>query len=107
MKYKLPKEIKERMERELRQYEHNKKKFEKLKQNEENTRRLLYIEEKLECVETVFKQLRPEEQEIYSMIFKNGFNWLYCQTMYNIDKTTYYNVYNKSLFLLAQEWGEI
>ncbi len=107
MKYKLPKEIKEKMERELRQYEHNKKKFEQLKQNEINTRRLLYIEEKLDYVENVFNQLRPEEQEIYLMIFKNGCNWLYCQTMHNIDKTTYYNVYNKSLFLLAQEWGEI
>ncbi len=107
MNYKLPKEIKQRMEREIKQYEHNKKKLEKLKQKETNTRRLLYIEEKLQYIETAYNLLKPEEQKVYNMIFKDGCNWLYCQTMHNIDKNTYYNVYNKSLYLLAQEWGEV
>lgn len=106
MKYKLPKEIKEKMEREIRQYDNNKKKLEKIKQSG-STRQLLYLEERLEHVKTAYELLKKEEQEIYSLIFKKGCNWLYCQTMHNIDKNTYYTVYNKSLYLLAQEWGEV
>ena len=106
MKYKLPKDIKEKMEREIRQYDSNKKKLEKIKQSG-STRQLLYIEERLEHVETAYELLKEDEQKIYNYIFKKGCNWLYCQTMYNIDKNTYYTVYNKSLYLLAQEWGEI
>ena len=95
------------MEREIRQYEQNKKKLEKLKTKENNTRRLLYIEERLQYIDSAYNLLKPEEQKVYNMIFKDGCNWLYCQTMHNIDKNTYYNVYNKSLYLLAQEWGEV
>lgn len=107
MNYKLPKEVKQKMEREIRQYETNKKKLNKLKQKEVNTRRFLYIEEKLQYIETTYNLLRPEEKKVYDLIFKENCNWLYCQTMHNIDKNTYYNVYNKSLYLLAQEWGEV
>ncbi len=107
MKYKLSKELKEKMEREIRQYEHNRKKFEKLSQKENSTRRLLLIEEKLQYVEKTYKLLNSDEQKVFNLIFKDNCNWLYCKTMYNIDKNTYYNVYNKSLYLLAQEWGEI
>lgn len=106
MNYKLPKELKQRMEMEIRQYEDNKKKKEKLK-SKGTTRQLLYIEERLHYVEIAYKRLKKSEQEVYDLIFKKDCNWLYCQTMYNIDKNTYYTVYNKSLFLLAQEWGEI
>ena len=106
MNYKLSKELKSKMEREIRQYDYNKKKLEELKQNG-TTRQLLYIEERLYHVETSYKRLKPNEQDIYNLIFKNNCNWLYCQTMHNIDKDTYYNVYNKSLYYLAQEWGEI
>ena len=107
MNYKLPKDVKEKMEREIRQYNHNKKKLERLKMFEANTRQFLYLEEKLQYVENVYKSLREDEQQIYDLIFKDNCNWLYCQTIYNIDKNTYYNIYNKSLYLLAQEWGEI
>lgn len=107
MKYKLPTEIKKRMEKEIRQYEHNKKKLERLKQKEKDTRRYIYLEERLYYVETAYNLLRPDEQNVYNMIFKERCNWLYCQTVYNIDKNTYYNIYNKSLYLLAQEWGEV
>lgn len=95
------------MEREIRQYEHNKKKLERLKLKEKDTRRYIYLEERLQYVETAYNLLRPDEQKVYNMIFKERCNWLYCQTVYNIDKNTYYNTYNKSLYFLAQEWGEI
>lgn len=106
MTYKLPKEIKRRMEKEIRQYDFNKQKLEDLKAKG-TSRQLLYIEERLYHVETAYNQLREEEKAIYSLIFKSNCNWLYCQTIHNIDKDTYYNVYNKSLYFLAQEWGEI
>ena len=104
--YKLNQDLKKRMEREIRQYDNNKNKIEKMK-SQLSTRQLLYLEERLQHVKTAYERLKPNEQEVYDLIFKKGCNWLYCQTMYSIDKTTYYNVYNKSLYLLAQEWGEV
>lgn len=71
------------------------------------TRKYLYIEERLYYVEEAYNRLNENEKKVYEMIFEKGYNWLYCQTMCNIDKHTYYNVFNKSLYFLAQEWGEI
>lgn len=123
--YKLPKELKNRMERELRQYYDNKKKLDKLKnllieekpktidptvhkiEKLESTRSLLYLEERLHYVENVYNRLRPYEQEIYNLIFRESCNPLYCETNENVSKSTYYNVFNKSVYLLAEEWGEI
>lgn len=105
--YKLPKDIKNKMERELRQYYYNKKKLERLKQNKENTRSLMYLEERLIYVENVYIQLKPFEQKVYDLIFKENCNPTYCETMETISKSTYYNVFNKSIKLLAEEWGEI
>ncbi len=110
--YKLPKELKNRMERELRQYYDNRKKLDKLKARfEENcpnsSRSLMYLEERLSYVENVYKRLKPFEQEVYNLIFKEKCNSTYCQTMKQIDKTTYYNIYNKSIYFLAEEWGEV
>lgn len=95
------------MEREIKQYDYNKKKLDNLKKKQVTTRRLLYLEERLLYIENAYNQLKSNEQEVYNLIFKRGCNWLYCQTMHNINKDTYYAVYNKSLYLLAQEWGEI
>mgnify|MGYP007060190479 CR=1 FL=1 len=134
-KYKVPKEVKERMERELRQYWINKKKLEDLKlkiiESSNNssdtqihsssisdttsqkalkilsTRSILYCEERITYIENVIKKLNPLEQQVFEYIFKNGYDFMYCQTMKNIDKNTYYNVRNKSIYFLAQEWGEI
>jgi len=123
--YKLPKELKNRMERELRQYYDNKKKLDKLKNlliqekprtedptgekvsSFESTRSLVYLEERLHYVETVYKRLKPFEQEVYNLIFKEQCDATYCQTIKRIDKSTYYNVLNKSTYFLAEEWGEI
>lgn len=104
--YKLPKEVKIRMERELRQYEENKKRLQKLKKTD-TTNRYLYLEERLRLVEIAYKRLKPDEQEIYNLIFKKHCNWLYCENMYQISKTTYYNVFNKCIQFLAEEYGEV
>ena len=112
MKYKLSKDVKRNMERELRQYYTNKKELEDLKKGIDGsnticTRRFLYLERRIIYVENVFNKLDSSEQEIYNYIFKLGYNWLYCQMNKNITKDTYYNVFNKATYLLAQEWGEI
>lgn len=123
--YKLPRELKNKMERELRQYYDNKKKLDKLKimlaqekpktkdptgykvATFENTRSLVYLEERLHYVETVYKRLKPFEQEVYNLIFKEQCDATSCKVFNNIDKSTYYNILNKSTYFLAEEWGEI
>lgn len=107
MNYKLPKELKEKMEKEIKQYDYNLKLFEQLKNQNDNSRRLLYIEHKLYCVENTYNQLDSFEKEVYDYIFKKHYNWLYCESVKRINKNTYYHVYNKSLYLLAKEIGEI
>lgn len=122
--YKLPKELKNRMERELRQYYDNKKKLDRLKNSIiqeknvskdptghkvstfENTRSLVYLEERLHYVENVYQRLNPFEQEVYDLIFKQKANVVYCENK-NISRSTYYNIMNKSIYYLAEEWGEI
>lgn len=107
MQNKLQKELKKKMERELRQYYDNKKKLEQLKVVKVETRRLLYLEERIHYVENVYNKLKPFEQEVYDMIFKENYDWLYCKTTKNINKNTYYNILNKSILFLAEEWGEV
>lgn len=104
---KLSKEVKQYMERELRQYYYNKKKLKKLREETTSTRKLIYLEERLYYVENVYKRLKPFEQEIYDFIFKEGYNAKYCETQKGVSKTTYYNILNKSLCYLAEEYGEI
>lgn len=109
---KLSKLSKKFYERELRQYWQNKKRLTNLlnkadKTPKANTRAILYMQQRIENVETVIKKLNKSEEEIFLMIFKENSNWLYCKTKRNISKYTYYNVFNKSIKLLAQEFGEI
>lgn len=134
-KFKVSKEVKIKMEQELMQYWENKKKLEDLKlriidaSNNStdsqghstsisdttsqkalklvSTRSILYCEERITYVENVIKQLNSSEKEVFEFIFKKRYNFMYCQTMKNIDKNTYYNVRNKCVYLLAKEWGEI
>lgn len=114
---KIDKEVKKYMEREFRQYSTNKKQIEKL-ENEINsnssekikntsTRTILYLKQRILYIENVIKQLKPFEKEVFDLIFKEGCDWIYCETMKSINKTTYYNIYNKCIKLLAEEWGEI
>ena len=131
-KYKLSKDLKKRMDRELRQYWDNKRKLKKLEldiieannstQGNSNsisdltsqktikilsTRSILYCHERIDYIENVLKRLNSFEKQLFLYIFKNGYDWLYCEVNYNISKSTYYNIYNKCLYFLAQEWGEV
>lgn len=109
-KNKISKEFKNIMERELRQYWDNKKKIDGLKQDSSklaSTRSILYCQERVNYIENVIKRLDDFEKDIFYLIFKEGCDSKYCETMHNISRWTYYNVYNKSIRYLAEEWGEI
>lgn len=102
----MQKELKKQMQRELEQYYDNKKMLENLKvQQGVATRRYIYLEERILFVENVIKRLNDFEKEMFKLIFKEKADCTYCQTYKNISKSTYYNVINKSIYLLAQEWG--
>lgn len=131
---KISKELKKKMEKELRQYWQNKKKLQELELNiiEESassdgqpgsnlisdstsqkaiklvsTRSILFCRERILYVENVIKQLNEFEKRVFKLIFKDGCDWNYCYSNYNISRSTYYNIYNKCIRLLAEEWGEI
>lgn len=106
---KLPKEIKQYYERELKQYKQNKKKLEMALQGHKkiSSRTILFLENRINNIETVIRQLNDFEQEVFDMIFNKKYDWLYCKTMKNVDKNTYYNILNKCVYMLAQEEGEI
>ena len=86
--YKLPKELKNKMERELRQYYYNKKKLDRLKatllNNNISSRSLLYLEERLQYVENAYKRLKPYEQKVYDLIFKDCCDPLYLRVIKTI-----------------------
>ncbi len=132
---KISKEIKMKMKREFEQYWQNKKKLKELEEKiiesspgEINglpknntisdttaqkaiklasTRSILFCKERIMYVENVINQLSSFEQKIFFAIFKDRCNCKYCETHFNISKSTYYNIYNKCIELLAKEWGEI
>lgn len=104
----ISKDIKKRMEREFKQYWDNKKKLQELLiKSVAPTRVLLYLEQRITYIENVINNLKPFELDVFYLIFKEKCDWLYCETNYNISKSTYYNIFNKSIRLLAEEWGEI
>ena len=112
---KLSKESKNFYDRELRQYWKNKKKLSTLLDKKEkclddgsmSSRTIIYLQERIEYVETVIKLLSPFEKEVFFLIFKDNCTWLYCETERNIGKNTYYNIYNKIIYMLAKEFGEV
>lgn len=132
--YKLSKDLKKRMEKELRQYWGNIKKIEQLEKEiiEESgtgntqgktnvtsdptsqkvlklisTRSLILLNQRIMYVANTINRLKPFEKEIFNLIFRENRDCLYCETMKGISKTTYYNIMNKSIYYLAEEWGEI
>lgn len=75
--------------------------------NKTSTRRLLTIESRLRAIERAFKMLVPEEMEVVELIFKEGKSQIYTEMNNNISKDTYYNIMNKTIWLVAREFGEI
>ena len=104
----MNKETKDFLEREMKQYWNNKDILNMLKSSKLNsmsTRSLLIVEQRMKYIENAYNQLRPFEKAVYNLIFKDCYDWTYCEANKNISKSTYYNIYNKSIELLAKEWG--
>lgn len=105
---KLPKETKKYLERELRQYKENKKRLQQLLSSKKaNMRVVLFLENRINNIEAVIRQLDSFEKEVFDMIFIKRYDWLYCKEIKNIGKYTYYNILNKIIYMLAKEEGEI
>lgn len=107
-KYILSKDIKNKMKRELMQYYDNIELLQRLKENEKiSTRRYIYIEQQLQYIRNVISKLNSTEQEAFDIIFKEKYNFSSRQVHKYISRATYYRVFNKATYLLAEEWGEI
>lgn len=112
---KINKESKKFYERELRQYWENKKRLYNLLDKAEknlnddytSSRTIIYLQERMQNIEIAIQQLKPFEKEIFNLIFKENLDWKVCKFRKNIDKNTYYNIFNKAIYLLAKEFGEI
>ena len=102
---KLSKELKKYYERELKQYGNNKNKLKYMENL--NTRTILFLTERINCIEAVINRLDDFEKEVFYLIFRDNASWLYCKNIKNISKTTYYNIFNKCIYMLAEEVGEI
>lgn len=133
--YKVPKWVKKKIENELYQYWDNQKELLEMQQDilDESpnppdgqprgnatsnpteqktiklrtTRSILAIERKLGYIEKAVARLNKEEQEIFEIIFKEKHNQKMAETYKYISKDSYYNTYNKIIFLAAVEFGEI
>ena len=104
--YKLSKETKILMDREFRQYKENKRLLNFLKEDDLNPSRVLLIcQKRMEYIEKIYNNLTPFEKQMYDYIFHKNYDWAYCETHFNVSKSTYYNCYNKYINSLAKEWG--
>ena len=102
----MKKEVKKLMEQELRQYKGNKCLLERLKLNNKTpSRAILICEDRMKFIENIYNNLTPFEKKMFERIFYDNYDWKYCETNFNISKSTYYNLYNKFINSLAKEWG--
>lgn len=106
--YKLPKNIKKKMEQELFQYYENIILLQRLKvQNTSSTRRYLYLEQKILYVSNVYNRLNSFEKKVFDAIFEEKYTLNSIQKKEYVSKNTYYRVFNKCTYYLAKEWGEV
>ena len=104
---KLPKEIKKYYERELSQYWNNKELIKNIETTKLNTRRIIFLEKRIQNIEEVISRLSEMELTVFKYIFKYNMDWRFCLTTKNIDKNTYYSILNKVIYMLAEEEGDI
>lgn len=133
--YKVPKLVKKKMENELYQYWQNQKELEEIQkeildsspnppdgmpkgnnlsnQTEQKaiklrtSRSILALERRLSYIDNAIARLNSDEKNVFEIIFKERHNQRMAETYKYISKDTYYNVYNKIIYLAAVEFGEI
>lgn len=134
--YKIPKGLKRYILNELYQYWENKRQLEELEDEEDttsknetgirpknqvnrptenkalknlskkSTRHQLAIERKVRCIDEVYKRLNKEEQDLFNLMFRDGYSQQKAEEK-GISYDTYYNTQNKIVYLTALEFGEI
>ena len=105
---KLSKEMKKIMDREFRQFQENKRLLKYLKEgNVIPSRAILICERRINYIEYIYNSLTPFEKQMFENIFYKNLDCSYCETHFGISKSTYYNIYNKCINLLAETWGKL
>lgn len=133
--YKVPKWTKEYIKNELYQYWDNQKKLAETRQDIidsspepvdgqpkgngtsnsteqkaiklRTTRSIIETERRLQYIENATKRLNEDEKKIFEIIFKERHNQKMAETYKYISKDSYYNTYNKIIYLTAVEYGYI
>lgn len=134
-KYKVPSSVKNTIKTELYQFWRNQELLEELKQDiisdspvhdgqptgkgstsnpvEQkamkivSSRRILETERRVNYIKDAMKRLDKYELEVVILIFRDKYNSTLAYTQRYISKDVYYNIYNKIIYYVAQEFGYI
>lgn len=72
-----------------------------------STRALIMAKRRIDYIDNALKRLNKEDKEVFELIFKDGYSQKLAYTIKGVSKDTYYNVFNKCMYLVAIEFGEI
>lgn len=136
-KYKMNNALRNNILRELYQYYENKRQLEEMEDEEgaskgnetgitpknkvsrptenqalmslsrKSSRYLLAVERKVRCITNVYNRLNESEQELFDLIFKEGYSQKRAEQEGKASYDTYYNTHRKIVLLTAFELGEI
>lgn len=104
-KYKVPLHIKNYVKKELYDYTKNKRLIKDLQKHNTSisTKTLLITTKRIDRIDTVLKNLNPEDKEIVNIIFFEQCSQAKAEAIYYISKDAYYNAMNKVIYLTAIE----
>lgn len=72
-----------------------------------STRALIIAKRRIDYIGNAIKRLNEEDKEVFELIFRDGYSQKLAYTIKGISKDTYYSVFNKIIYLVAIEFGEI
>lgn len=72
-----------------------------------STRAFIIAQRRIGYIENAIKRLNDEDREVFELIFRDGYSQQKAYFEKGVSKDTYYNVYNKIIYLVAIEFGEI
>lgn len=74
---------------------------------QKSTRAIIVAQRRIAYIENAIKRLNEEDEEIFYLIFRDGYSQKTAYFEKGISKDTYYGVFNKIIYLVALEFGEI
>lgn len=72
-----------------------------------STRAYIMAKRRIDYVTNALKRLNKDDRQIVEYIFRDGYSQIRLEIDHAISSDTYYNVFNKIIFLTAKEFGEI